>query len=512
MSKCGSRSSLALLALSLMLVAAGCRTRTLAELQVSEGQVTRDYSDQVGSWKAAAVGAEFTWGDGLRTGPASSARLRVGTGRVLVESEATIRFLRPGSSAADAPAGVEISQGRAVIEALEAALPIRTRSGSATLRPGTRVEIVPAADGERYRVLMGAASFTEADGATVEVAEGRSINVGIGRAVLEEAEQSLNAASDQALHEPAAGAAVVDAGGQPPVEAEPAEEALPPAAAVSEPGAADAELLVAAGESFRVYDPRPPTVIGFSTADFCPEQVEISVSRVGKQRGRGVVTVLAPAGSFSYKVRCLAGAARGRNAAPHGNFRVLRADGTRPLPKSAPRNTVELDGRKYTLMYQNLRPAITIVWPDAPSAASYTVSLQLPNGTTRTLGTREPRFALPPGVLLDGAHSVAMRSDGGNPQSSKTTTLNVSFDNAAPAASLEAPSPLGFAAGETVHVQGVAVAGARVSIDGRPIELSDDQRFALDHALPPGARALAVRFQDPGRGTSYYVRRRIGSP
>ncbi|HKU42852.1 MAG TPA: hypothetical protein VJR89_32055, partial [Polyangiales bacterium] len=316
-----------------------------------------------------------------------------------------------------------------------------------------------------------------------------------GRAVLNDAEESRSAATDA----PAVPAAP-DAEAGASSEAEPP----PPSAAVAEAPAAAPELLVSAGESFRVYDPRPPTRIGFATAELCSDQAEVSVPGIGKIRGTGALTLLAPAGNFSYAVRCLSGSTRGRR----GSFRVMRADGTRPLPKSAPRNLVELDGRKYTLMYQNLRPALTVVWPGAPSAGSYVVSLHQPNGTDRTFLAREPRFAVPPGMLLDGAHSVAMRTEGTSAtSSSKPTTLNIAFDNAAPAASLEAPSPLGFDAGESVHVSGVAVAGARVSVGGRAVELDREQRFALDHALPAGARALAVRFQDPGRGTSYYVRR-----
>lgn len=509
-----SRSTLGLTAftLALSLLAVGCRSRALAELEASQGNVSRDFSGAVGSWEPAAVGAAFSFGDGLRTDKASSARLRVGPGRVQVESDTTIRLLKPGSTAGAVPAGVEVSRGRAIIEALETPWPIRTRGGGATLRPGTRIEVVPAADGERYRVLFGAASFTEAGGATIEVAAGRSISIGIGRALLEPEEPPAAAANEPAA---VSGALALDAAPSPQdagageLLADPApsgdREAAPPDAP-SGGRSGSAELIVAAGESFRVYDPHPPTQVGFSI-DACAAEVEVAVARIGKFRGHGLVTVPVGPGSFAYKLRCLGRTSRRPPGSLAGSVRVVRADGTRPLPKSAPHNTVELDGRKYTLMYQNLRPALTVVWPEAPAAASYTVVLALPNGANRTLSAREPSLAVPPGVLLDGAHSVSMHVTGSPSLRAKATTLNVSFDNAAPAASLESPSPLGFESGASVHVQGVAVAGSRVSIDGHPIELDRNQRFSVDYPLPANKRALAVRFQDPARGTSYYLRR-----
>ena len=56
---------------------------------------------------------------------------------------------------------------------------------------------------------------------------------------------------------------------------------------------------------------------------------------------------------------------------------MVRRDGsTRRLPGSPPINTIDADGHRYIIHYQNRLPALTVPWPDAPASAHYTLHLQ----------------------------------------------------------------------------------------------------------------------------------------
>jgi hypothetical protein len=491
--------------LSLLVVLLGCNQaldcgdRPLAELRGAEGEVARDYQGSEQRWSSAAVGARFSWGDGLRTGKNSSAELRVGeTGRVLVDGETIIRLLSQTGVSKTAPAGIEIAQGRATIEAELSPLSIRTRSGTAVLEAGSRLELKPATEGEVYRVLMGGAAFAGADGARLTVKAGQSITVGIGMAVLESSE---SAASDG----PRPSAAIV-------ADAEQTQQPDAALAQVAQGQLGDAlpirapDLIVPAGESFRVYDPRPPTSIGFTLDDRCPEGGQLEVGAAAASRGARELVALFPPGNHRYSVRCLE-AGRPANVALRGSVRVLRADGARSLPRSAPQNSIELDGHRYRLMYQNLRPVITVSWRAAAQASAFNLTLQAPGGATKTFRTRKPEYVIQSNMVQDGKHVLVMQSNDDPTRRSKPTTVDIQFDNAAPTASLESPPAAGFRPDQPVLVRGIALEGTRLSIEGQPISL--DRQHAFTHTLAPasGQQVLSVRFQHPAHGVRYYVRR-----
>jgi hypothetical protein len=193
--------------------------------------------------------------------------------------------------------------------------------------------------------------------------------------------------------------------------------------------------------------------------------------------------------------------------AVRGTVRVLRADGARPLPRSAPHNSIDLDGHRYRLMYQNLRPVITVAWPSAPQASAFDLTLQVPSGATKTFRTRKPEYVIQSDMVQDGKHVFVMQSGDDPSRRSKPTTVDIQFDNAAPTASLESPPAAGFQADQPIQVRGIALDRTRLSIDGAPIAL--DPQHAFTHTLTPdsGRQAFAVRFQHPVHGVRYYVRR-----
>jgi hypothetical protein len=207
-------------------------------------------------------------------------------------------------------------------------------------------------------------------------------------------------------------------------------------------------------------------------------------------------------------VQCLG---EGEHRAPiSASLRVMRSDGTRRPVTTPARNEVDLDGRHYTLMYQNIRPILDVRWPDAPQAASYTLQVRRPDGAVKSLRAKHPRATIEPGLLADGVHALQFTTSGSRPSSSKETKVSLVFDNAAPTASLRLPPPSGFAPGATTTVTGVALPGSKASIGERAIPLDKGGRFSVDIPLSPGQRTLAVRFKHEVHGIRYYIRRVAG--
>ena len=154
----------------------GCGSDALAMLDQAHGPVQRDHAAERERWAAASVGARFDEGDGLRTGKDGRALLRVGrSGKAQVEPGTTIRFFASLGAGAAPRLGVE--SGQATIETADEEVPIETQLGAAVIRKGSRVRIEGAAEGARFRVLMGGAAVPARGGGQTELAEGEAIAV-----------------------------------------------------------------------------------------------------------------------------------------------------------------------------------------------------------------------------------------------------------------------------------------------------------------------------------------------
>jgi len=271
-----------------------------------------------------------------------------------------------------------------------------------------------------------------------------------------------------------------------------------------------AELVVQAGELFRVYDPKPPTAIGFKVGKACGTSgAEVRVEGLAPVRGDEQVNVAIGPGMHEYAVHCLADGEPQTKPAVRTKVRIVRNDGARRLPTTPPKNDVSIDGRRYTLMYQNLKPILTAKWRDAPKAAGYVLHITPPHGATRSFRASQPQYVLPADSLKDGAHRIQFETQGKAKVSSKETLVDLMFDNAAPTASLELPPASGFSSGSSVNVAGVVVEGSRVSVLGKDLSLDGQYRFRSEVALRGTERAIAVRVQHPRHGIRYYLRRVI---
>jgi ferric-dicitrate binding protein FerR (iron transport regulator) len=196
------------LLLSLCTGACG-KSTTLAELQSTSGKVDRDRASAVEAWSVAASGDTFQLGDGLKTGPSSSAQLSLQDGSQLrVQPETIVRFRLQGPPGGGTPLSLELGE-------ISLKTPTSGRFsaafGTAILGAASEVVIRRQGDEYRFRVLVGTARLERADGA-VTITSGQSVVVGIGRIAFEprEASPPAGAAPPPTLATSAAPPAVQD--------------------------------------------------------------------------------------------------------------------------------------------------------------------------------------------------------------------------------------------------------------------------------------------------------------
>lgn len=462
----------------------GCgRGEDLAKLQALNGKVERDVAKQQGTWSAAAVGATFVIGDAVRTAAAAKAELALSDGSDLTLQEKTLlRFLAspPGKKA---PA-LAVEAGEVEVDVGASGLEIETLAGPTTLDPGTRVRLRKTDQGTRFSVEIGAAHLTDLHR---DLKAGEELEIGIGRAVIERVATPAPSASSA----PAS------------LSAAPGSSVSAPAVATDDArprGPVVVDLFVAPGDSLVVHDPHPPTAVGFATT----RCAGVAVLELGTKKretvGSGNVSASVPAGSQRYRLRC------DTDGAPfaEGTLTVLADAGRRRLASSAPANRIDVDGRRYTILYQGLLPKVSVRWPNPPSAGPFTLFVRSQGKGQKQLGAPGPSYALPAGTLGEGTHELWF---GSASEQSRKTTVVVQFDNAAPTASISSPAERGFAPGATVTAAGTALPGWSVTVAGHELAQDAQQRFSGEVTTPAGATALAIRFAHPQRGVHYYLRR-----
>jgi hypothetical protein len=275
-----------------------------------------------------------------------------------------------------------------------------------------------------------------------------------------------------------------------------------------------ADLSIPAGESSVIHSPRGAAAVRIRLEGVCPGDAVVEVaSGKGKRsafvRGDGPAPIVAmAAGSSVHRVRCLDADGRAGEVQKTGTVQVMRDSGAVPVPRTAPHDFVDADGRHYSLLYQNILPQITARWPHAPAERLVVLHLVPAKGAPQTFPARGSTAALPAGAIAEGEYQLWFEVDGDPSTRSPDTTLRVAFDNAAPAAEVLQPVE-GQAAGDVIHVAGNAVEGAAVSVEGVAIPLDAAFRFKGDVPAPGGEhkdRSVAVRIAHPTHGVHYYLR------
>jgi hypothetical protein len=189
---------------------------------------------------------------------------------------------------------------------------------------------------------------------------------------------------------------------------------------------------------------------------------------------------------------------------------LKRDSGDIPLPRSAPSNTIEADGRRYTVLFQSRLPALTLVWPAPAATADLDLHIESAAGGSRTLRVPSPEYRLRSGGMTEGTHTWWYATKDG--RLSPRTTVTIRFDNTAPTAQFFRMVAMADAPPGTIPVDGVTIQGAKVSAAGRPLAIDDHGRFRAAVAPLDGDDAVAVRIEPPHGGSHCYVRRRPAAP
>jgi hypothetical protein len=112
---------------------------------------------------------------------------------------------------------------------------------------------------------------------------------------------------------------------------------------------------------------------------------------------------------------------------------------------------------------------------------------------------------LPSGAVREGSYKFWFDTDGTQNRSPETT-VQIAFDNAAPAAEIQQPAE-GQPSAATVHVAGVAAEGSTVTVGGTAVPMDPQSRFDGDVPGPAaGDRSIAIRIAHPAHGIHYYLR------
>jgi ferric-dicitrate binding protein FerR (iron transport regulator) len=545
----------------------GCQRtqRPIAELESLSGNVVRDYARAVGSFVKAAPGAEFSIGDGIRTSERSSAKLRLfDDSRLDLEQRTHVRF----KARSGAKPRLELEAGEAVLTASSHELSLDTSFGMAVLAPGTELHLARHGQLVKIEVAIGSAVI-EGQGRRDKLTARDTLEVDLGLAQIDAkvspppgpvasstsagpapasaAEAPLGSTEELAGAHPGAvelessakqrvlklpgGSIVIEPGskvrlstdeagtqvdvsaGSVQVKGARTERALSSGEAsrlersgqikdVRQHGFDYHELVSAAADSFVVHDPHPPTIVAFPNPAGCEGRAALHIAGAGPVFvGEGGVSAPFQAGRHRYVLSCLAADGTSVGAETKGVITILADAGSRQLPASAPDTVVDADGRTYTVLYQNRLPRIIARWPKAPAAASYSVQVSSA-GRSRALASSAPQQTFEAGSLGEGVHQLTFEGGG---RRSRTTSIDIRFDNATPTASIASPAD-GFSPGAQVSVSGMALPGWSVSVGGNTLVQDAQNRFS---GLAPtaGARALAIRFSHPQRGVHYYLRR-----
>ncbi|MCC7382187.1 MAG: hypothetical protein IT384_10170 [Deltaproteobacteria bacterium] len=271
-------------------------------------------------------------------------------------------------------------------------------------------------------------------------------------------------------------------------------------------------LSLPAGDSAVIHDAAGQTPIAIVVGSLCREDAIVEVRRRSTLQSRALgsesVIVLARAGA-RYRVSCLDAAGLETEVAK-GSVEVVRDTGTGRLLAAPPENTVDSDGRRYRVLYQDRLPRITMRWRRAPpKVRRFTLHLSGPAGdVTRVLDAPVALFEA--GTLSEGRYQWWLDASG--VERSPTSTLEIDFDNAAPAAhfeleSIPARTSTALAASTVLAARGVALLGSEVWINDAPVVLDRHARFQAEVPLSTDAEVVVVRIRHPRRGNHYYVRR-----
>lgn len=271
------------------------------------------------------------------------------------------------------------------------------------------------------------------------------------------------------------------------------------------PGYFDMTVPVGETPNFTIHDPKGATAVQFVWSGKCNQGGVIELDHDARFRaaklsgGKDSANLLVPAGSWAYRLRCSIGGDEGP-AVASGRIAVVRDDGRRPLPPKPGKNSIDADGRNYTISYQSLIPIVEVHYRGGGS--SFTLHLAT-GGTDVTFDSTTPVIEVPGTKLKEAAYTFWVDHDG--VKQDKVSTLKINFDQTAPQVYIEAPIN-GAPFGTDIEVRGAVLPGWTAKVDAVEIPIDGTRRF---HATvqAPNSKALAIRLSHPQRGVHFYLRR-----
>lgn len=307
--------------------------------------------------------------------------------------------------------------------------------------------------------------------------------------------------------------------GEPPAERGVAPAPAPvPAPAPSAP----VDVLVTAGDSFTLHDPRGQTMVQFDFHIRCPNGVIevdrddrytaptrttiIKANRDGpftaptRTTGAGRATVPITTGSWIYRLRCVTATGDGP---PIATGRIVsRTDAPdRALPALPALNTINADARSYRISYQREIPTVEV--RTKRKGTHYRLHM-LSDGRLDTYDSTSPSIKVPGAKLHDGAYTFFVEVDG--VRDVKDTKLAIDFDHTAPVVHIVAPHD-GDTWTDEIELRGELVPGWSIRAFGMLVPLgSGSGRFMTKFSGGP-AKTLALELRHRTHGVHYYILR-----
>jgi hypothetical protein len=270
------------------------------------------------------------------------------------------------------------------------------------------------------------------------------------------------------------------------------------------------DMTLAPGVSTTIHDVSPPTAVALDLSGLCGDELAVLEQQTphgfeARAETRGQALVWFELGTTAYRVRCkLADGSAGKTTAS-GRVQVQRDAATRRVTKRAPELDLDLDGRKYTAVYQTLLPRVKVHLPTGLAKGDWSLRVE-GKGSPKNLKLPAAGVVLESGDLLEGTYSLSL-TGGTSPLVKKATTLVIQFDNSAPAAYLEGADLLRPAADGSVQLSGAALEDSQLSLEGKPVSLDRSARFEARAIIPGGARGVGLWIKNPRLGSHHYVRR-----
>ena len=487
----------------------------VATLASATPGVTRDFRGHEKQWVEAALGDTMRIGDALRTTQGAHAVLSLKGGATMVlDPDTIVRFLESAPQRGQ----FRVEAGLAALQTGDVGVQMETALGLFTLAERTTVRLEHRPSGTHLRVDMGKASLMDPNQMPHTILPGEELFLREGELprYLKREEAAPNPGDSLSPPLPLlASAGLLDVElktAEALEETDGAELLIGGRKLVLPPQPARADVNVKAGEQATVHDPGQATQVRLYYEHVCPKGdaiVDIAGARgrfMPRASSAQSAVIRVTLGKTRYRVRCPS-AAGALHVVAAGQIRMVRDAAVRRVPMRPPTNEVDLDGRRYTVLYQNRLPAVVVRASGPVRAGCFVVRS---GSRLRTFDAVAGAAALSSGELTDGVHAIFFESLDGRTRS-PMTTLAISFDNAAPMASIDQRGEVARDGSGQVRLSGVVPLGSRVSLAGQALALDAGGRFEAS-ALPGQAdAAVSLRVEHPRAGLHYYVRRIEGA-